>query len=119
MIIMNLMILSTMLMNGGVRAFTGWMGRNSCLGVPRRALRMKSSMSSDGKQKVVFLGTPDVAAASLEMIVGASKSEEDLGISGSCGVRRSVGSQKARSRHGIWKWEENNIRFILFDKIKN
>lgn len=70
-----LLILSTMLMNGGVRAFTGWMGRTSCLGVPRRALRMKSS---DGKQKVVFLGTPDVAAASLEMIVDASKTRATL-----------------------------------------
>jgi methionyl-tRNA formyltransferase len=36
-------------------------------------LMTTSSISLKPKQKVVFLGTPDVAATSLEMIVGASK----------------------------------------------
>lgn len=54
---------------------TRFMARRSTAALPRNELLVQMSTSADagGKQKVVFLGTPDVAAMSLEKIVSASK----------------------------------------------
>ena len=54
---------------------TRFMARRSMAALPRNELLVQMSTSADagGKQRVVFLGTPDVAAMSLEKIVSASK----------------------------------------------
>lgn len=56
-----------------VGAFSSRFGHNSRLNSRLRGVLHLSSSSSGNKQKVVFLGTPDVAATSLNMIVDASK----------------------------------------------